>query len=189
MNPFVLHQDQEPDPPIYSFTKRTLEASIRRPPCECRDCENSFYPVQIQRHAQHSYHLRLSDTVAERSARSLAQSIHRSRDRLSNRIQVFGDVLMSRWKKRSQAKRAALLKEAAPDLEEEQWLIPRYSYTRERLYMRERSPIRRRQLLLPWLNVHVLKTNPAVLFALLHYRTAYSPQSWATFDNRQLTFS
>ncbi|KAF5251050.1 hypothetical protein FANTH_3811 [Fusarium anthophilum] len=173
----------------FSFTKRTLEASIRRPPCECRDCENSFYPVEMQRHAQHSYHLRLSDAAAERNARSLVQSIHRSRDRLSNRIQVFGDVLMSRWKKRSQAKRAALLKEAAPDLEEEQWIIPRYSYTRERLYMRARSPIRRRQLLLPWLNVHVLKTNPAVLFALLHYRTAYSPQSWATFDNRQLTLS
>ncbi|KAF5556912.1 ycfA domain-containing protein [Fusarium mexicanum] len=189
MNPFVLHQDQEPDPPIYSFTKRTLEASIRRPPCECRDCENSFYPVQIQRHAQHSYHFRLSDAAAERNARALVENIHRSRDQLSNRIQVFGDVLMSRWKKRSQTKRAALLKEAAPDLEEKQWLIPRYSYTRERLYMRERSPLRRRQLLLPWLNVHVLKTNPAVLFALLHYRTAYSPQSWATFDNRQLTFS
>ncbi|KAF5562525.1 ycfA domain-containing protein [Fusarium phyllophilum] len=129
MNPFVLHQDQEPDPPLYSFTKRTLEASIRRPPCECADCENSFYPVEKQRHAQHSYHLRLSDATAERNARSLVQSIHRSRDQLSNRIKVFGDVLM------------------------------------------------------------ILKTNPAVLFALLHYRTAYPPQSWASFDNRQLTFS
>ncbi|KAF5591836.1 hypothetical protein FPCIR_5903 [Fusarium pseudocircinatum] len=189
MNPFFLVQDQEPDPPFYGFTKRTLEASIRRPPCECPECENSFYPVEKQRHAQHSYHLRLSDAAAERNARSLMQSIHRSRDELSNRIRVFGDVLMSRWKKRSQAKRAALLKEAVPDLEEQQWLIPRYSYTRERLYMRERTAIRRHQLLLPWLNVQVLKTNPAVLFAVLHYRTAYPPQSWAPFDNRQLTFN
>ncbi|KAF5586836.1 ycfA domain-containing protein [Fusarium pseudoanthophilum] len=189
MNPFFLVQDQEPDPPFYGFTKRTLEASIRRPPCECAECENSFYPVEKQRHAQHSYHLRLSDAVAERNARSLVQSIHRSRGQLSDKIKVFGDVLMSRWKKRSQTKRAALLKEAVPDLEEQQWLIPRYSYTRESLYMRERTQIRRRQLLLPWLNVHVLKTNPAVLFALLHYRTAYPPQSWASFDNRQLILS
>ncbi|KAF5694868.1 hypothetical protein FDENT_997 [Fusarium denticulatum] len=177
MNPFFLVQDQEPDPPLYGFTKRTLEASIRRPPCEYADCENSFYPVKKQRHAQHSYHLRLSDAAAERNARSLMQDIHRSRDQLSNRIQVFGDVLISRWKKRSQAKRAALLKEAVPDLREQQWLIPRYSYTHESLYIRERTAIRRHQLLLPWLNIQVLKTNPAVLFALLHYQTAYPPQS------------
>lgn len=29
-------------------------------------------------------------------------------------------------------------------------------------------------------------TNPAVLFALLYYRTAYSPEYWAAFDSRQL---
>jgi hypothetical protein len=31
-----------------------------------------------------------------------------------------------------------------------------------------------------------MKINPAVLFALLHYRTAYSPHHWAAFDSRQL---
>jgi hypothetical protein len=31
--------------------------------------------------------------------------------------------------------------------------------------------------------------NPAVLFALLHNRTAYPPQDWATFDGRQLILS
>jgi hypothetical protein len=118
---------------------------------------------------------------------SAVGDIHRRRASLTTRIDGFGDVLLSRWKKRSQAKREALLKEAAPELEEDQWLLPRYSYMRERLYIHERSPTRKRQLLLPWLNVRVMKTNPAVLFALLHYRTAYAPQLWAAFDSRQLT--
>lgn len=79
-----------------------------------------------------------------------------------------------------------MLNEAAPELEEDCWLTQRYVYLRERLYLHERSVTRRRQLLLPWLNVRVLKSNPAVLFAFLHYRTTYSPQSWAIFDSRQV---
>ncbi|KAF4421781.1 hypothetical protein FACUT_10868 [Fusarium acutatum] len=130
---------------------------------------------------------KLSDAEAERSARSVVEDIQRRRTRISEKIDVFGNILLSRWKKRSQAKRVALLKEVAPDLEEQPWFLPRYTYMREKYYIHARSPTRRRRLLLPWLNVHVLKTNPAVLFALLHYRTAYPPQSWAPFDSRQLT--
>ncbi|KAJ4044767.1 hypothetical protein NW761_008317 [Fusarium oxysporum] len=187
MNPFALHRDEEPDPPQYSSTVTAVERSVRPPPCECADCQNGFYAIEEQYSPEHSYHRRLSDDEAERSARSVVGDIHRRRTQLSEQIDVFGDVLLSRWKKRSQAKRAVLLKEAAPDLEEQQWFLPRYTYMRERFYIHARSPTRRRQLLLPWLNAQVLKTNPAVLFALLHYRTAYSPQSWAAFDSRQLT--
>ncbi|KAG5814862.1 hypothetical protein H9Q74_002612 [Fusarium xylarioides] len=189
MNPFILQRDEEPGPPRYMTTLKTMKASIRRPPCECPDCQNGFYLVDQQYQPEYSYRHRLSDAEAKHNARSLMQSIHRSRQQLSDKIKVFGDVLMNRWKKRSQAKRAVLLKDAAPNLEEQQWLLPRYIYMRESYYMRDRDPVRRRQLLLPWLNVHVLKSNPAVLFALLHYRTAYSPQSWAPFDSRQLNFT
>nr|RBQ87940.1 hypothetical protein FVER53263_13551 [Fusarium verticillioides] len=187
MNPFTLHCDKPPDPPQYSVTLDAVEESIRPPPCPCGDCQEDFFATSEQRSPEHSYHLRLSDAEAERNASSLVQSLHRSQNHLAKQIQVSGDVLLSRWKKRSQAKRAALLKEVAPDLEEQQWLLPRYTYMREKFYTHARSPTRRRQLLLPWLNVHVLKTNPAVLFALLHYRTAYPPQSWAPFDSRQHT--
>jgi hypothetical protein len=96
---------------------------------------------------------------------------------------------MNRWRKRSQDKRQALLKDAAPDLEDKQWILPRYSYMEERKLINSRSQVRRRQILLPWLSVEVLKTNPAVLFALLHYRSTHPPQDWAAFDSRQLTLS
>ncbi|KAI1037785.1 hypothetical protein LB503_009432 [Fusarium chuoi] len=187
MNPFRLHRDEEPDPPQYSALLADIEASICPPPCPCGDCQDDFFTTEEQRSPEHSYYRRLDDTEAERSARSVVQDIQRHRTRLSEKIQVFGDVLMTRWKKRSQAERAALLKEAAPELEEHPWFLPRYTYMREKYYTHARSQTRRRQLLLPWLSVHVLKTNPAVLFALLHYRTAYPPQSWAPFDSRQLT--
>jgi hypothetical protein len=61
--------------------------------------------------------------------------------------------------------------------------------------MQKKKPIhspsqsRRRQLLLPWLNWEVLRTNPAVLFALLQHGSVYPPQDWAAFDYSQLTLS
>ncbi|KAI1055330.1 hypothetical protein LB506_011512 [Fusarium annulatum] len=189
MNPFRLLRDQEPDPPQYYFTLPALEDSIRPPPCPCSDCQDGFYPENSQKNPEHSYHQRLSNVQAESRARSFVDDIQKRRSRLSEKVQVFGDILITRWKKQSQAKRATLLKEAAPDLEAQQWLLPRYNYMREKYYILDRKAERRRQLLLPWLNVHVLKTNPAVLFALLHYRTAYPPQSWATFDSNQLKVS
>lgn len=92
-------------------------------------------------------------------------------------------------KKRSQDKRQALLKKLAPDLEEKQWILPRYSYMNERKPIHARNQSRRRQLLLPWLGVEVLKTHPAMPFVLLHYRTRYPPQDWVVFDCRQITLS
>ncbi|KAH7142565.1 hypothetical protein B0J13DRAFT_636003 [Dactylonectria estremocensis] len=165
MTPFILMEDDGSSDPVYTATVESVEESIGHPPCE------------------------LSDADAERRVLSTVKQIHDLRGALTEHLNVFADVLLSRWKKRSQAKREALLKEAAPDLEEKQWLIPRYTYLRERLITHARSQERRRQLLLPWLNVEVLKTNPAVLFALLHYRTAYSPQHWAAFDSSQLTLN
>lgn len=40
-------------------------------------------------------------------------------------------------------------------------------------------------LLLPWLNVELLKTTPDALLALLHCRSAYEPSEWAAFDSQQ----
>jgi hypothetical protein len=120
---------------------------------------------------------------------SVLTQIHDGRAGLLKRLETFADVIKRRWEKRGRAKREALLKEVVPDLEEKQWLILRHAYSRESLLVHARSPVRRRQLLLPWLNAEVLKSNPAVLFAILHYRTAYPPQQWAAFNNSQLTFS
>ncbi|OHE95726.1 hypothetical protein CORC01_09010 [Colletotrichum orchidophilum] len=93
---------------------------------------------------------------------------------------------MSRWRKRSQEKRRELLNKTVPELEELQWIIPRYGYSEEKDLLEARTIHNWRHLLLPWLNVEVLKTSPAVLFALLHYRTMYTPEDWAPLDCRQI---
>ncbi|KAI1358001.1 hypothetical protein F5Y08DRAFT_322848 [Xylaria arbuscula] len=69
------------------------------------------------------------------------------------------------------------------------WMVPLYSYDPDRKLIDARTFSRRYKLLLPWLNIEVLKKNPAVLYALLHYRTRYTPQSWAAFDSKQLRIS
>ncbi|KAI0894764.1 hypothetical protein F4806DRAFT_503257 [Annulohypoxylon nitens] len=84
--------------------------------------------------------------------------------------------LADRLKKRSQQNRQVVLMAAAPYLADSPYFILFYCRN-----LRERY-----QLLAPWLNVDTLKTNPEVLFALLHYRVAYQPQDWAAFDSCQL---
>ncbi|XXH00907.1 hypothetical protein Hte_007258 [Hypoxylon texense] len=183
--PFVW--DPEQPPGVFVATKDALDDSIRAPPCSCTDCQTGFYMVEEQYCPEFSYRSRLSDTDAGRIVQSYTQQINESREHLAGRLKSHADLLMSRWRKRSQEKRQALLAEVAPDLETSPWINLRFGYMFERKLVASRSQKRRHQLLAPWLNVEILKTNPAVLYALLHYRVTYPPQDWAAFDSRQLT--
>ncbi|WAO97167.1 Hypothetical protein NCS54_01488100 [Fusarium falciforme] len=107
MNPFTLYRDDGSSDPQYRATVESVEASIGRQPCECVDCQNGFYTVKEQYSPGLSSRRRLSDKEAERSVLSAVEDIHRRRASLTKRIDVFGDVLLSRWKKRSQEKREA----------------------------------------------------------------------------------
>jgi hypothetical protein len=78
------------------------------------------------------------------------------------------------------------LLQADPKLYEHQWFIPRYTNTDP--HWREARTYRN-AFLLPYLNLEILKTNPAVLFGLLHGWTHYSPEDWAPYSNRQLIIS
>ncbi|KAI1206352.1 uncharacterized protein F4807DRAFT_439773 [Annulohypoxylon truncatum] len=186
MGPFFKHPQQ---PELYVADKVALEESIRHPPCSCHDCQTGFYLANEQYRPPLSYRSRISDADARHLVESYTKEIHENRKSLTESLKSHADLLMSRWRKRSQEKRQALLMAAAPDLEPSPWLNMRYCYMNERKLIDCRSLRRRRQLLAPWLNVNVLKTNPSVLYALLHYRVAYQPQDWAAFDCRQLTLS
>lgn len=190
MIPFSLVRDAEFSVPVYIASSSAIKDSIRHAPCECVDCQTGFYLAEEQQYQPAlSYRRRWSDDDAKGITQLYVKQCNEARECLARHLRSHADVLMSRWKKRSQDKRQALLKDAAPGLEERRWILPRYSYMQERELIHARSQTRRRQLLLPWLSVEVLKTNPAVLFALLHYRTVYPPQDWAAFDCSQLTFS
>ncbi|KAL4405852.1 hypothetical protein CABS03_12253 [Colletotrichum abscissum] len=144
-----------------------LERSIRPPPHDCSKCQAGYYTESEQRGYRYSYHHSISDTSAIKIASTYVKALQESRKHITNRLRSHADLLMSRWRKRSQEERRELLHKAVPELEESQ----------------------RRQLLVPWLNVEVLKTSPAVLFALLHYRTLYPPEDFAALDCHQMESS
>ncbi|KAI1098665.1 hypothetical protein F4804DRAFT_324066 [Jackrogersella minutella] len=186
MGPFYPNPLQ---PGTYAAKEADIIASIGHPPCDCHDCQTGFYASPEQYKPALSYRGKLSESNARRLVESYTKEIHENRKYLADRLKMHADLLMSRWRKRSQEKRQALLAEVAPDLEPSQWINIRYSQMEERGFIHRRELRRRRQLLAPWLSVEVLKSNPAVLYALLHYRTAYPPDNWAAFDCRQLTLS
>jgi len=161
-------------------------AIIYQPPCQCVDCHNAFYLPEEQTNPLLSFRGRVSDFDARRIAAQYVQDMQRERKYLQQRLASHGDLILSRWKKKSVEKRHALLIDAVPDLYEHRWVLPRWYNTPldQRWYPRTKAA--RSQFLLPWLSVEVLKSNPAVLFGLLHSRTAYPPQDWAAFDNMQL---
>ncbi|KAK0382189.1 hypothetical protein CLIM01_00481, partial [Colletotrichum limetticola] len=166
-----------------------LERSIRPPPHDCPDCQTGYYTESEQRAYIHSYHHSISDTSAIKTASTYVKALQESRKHITNRLDSHADLLMSRCRKRSQEKRRELLHKAVPELEESQWINSRYVYSDEKFRYGERTVQRRRQLLVPWLNVEVLKTSPAILFALLHYRTLYPPEDFAPLDCRQMELS
>lgn len=173
--------------PNYSST---VKMWIFRPPCGCAVCSHGFYRPEIQYHPRFWYRgvNGLSDQSAGRILAMFTRGMEEDRQHLLLRLHSHVDIVMSRWKKKSQDKRRALLKEVAPDLEEHRWVAPRFVYmpeSRAKEITIRRAPWRRQQLL-PWLNVEALKPDPRALWALLHYRTAYHPRDWAHYDSSQL---
>lgn len=166
-------------------------ASVYTPPCECIDCQHGFYASLEQYSPAFSYRGRILDSDATRIAAAHIRDAQQERQYLLQRLTSHADIIMNRWKKKSRDTREALLTETIPELYEHRWLIPCYCHMPESKLggLVDRAWARRCQLLLPWLSLEVLKMNPVILFALLHNRTAYPPQDWATFDGRQLILS
>lgn len=166
-------------------------ASVYTPPCECIDCQHGFYASLEQYRLAFSYRGRILDSDAKRIAAAHIRDAQQERQYLLRRLTSHADIIMNRWKKKSRDTREALLTETIPELYEHRWLILRYCHMPESKLggQVDRAWARRCQLLLPWLSLEVLKMNPVILFALLHNRTAYPPQDWATFDGRQLILS
>ncbi|KAF7950103.1 hypothetical protein EAE96_007401 [Botrytis aclada] len=175
-----------------------VKAAICNPPCTCADCEQGYYTCEEQMHPAWFYRRSLSSDEAKKVAASYMNVIQQDRKYLIERLAKYGDIIVNRWKKKSQVKLQSLLSEAIPNVCDKRWIIPRHGFAPESTQippinsegeMQLRSLETRHQLLLHWLSLEVLKTNPAVLFALLYNRTVYAPQDWASFDSRQLNSS
>ena len=130
----------------------------------------------------------LSDPEVKSMVEELSTSAKESRRLLQDRIALYGDLFMSRWRKRSKDKRVDLLTRACSDLPERPNTVFQVAQSNGgRYYWKlSRTPMFRFAALLPYLTIAALKDNPALIFALLHVRTEYTLDDWATFDMHQL---
>lgn len=171
-----------------------VEMTVYPHPCcdkgkKCQRCNDSYYTQEEQLLHQYSYRRHLTDgEAAEMSGRYISQ-IQDDRRHISGRLERHGDIVISRWIKNgtygSQQKRENLLKTVAADLAKTPHDIIGYNYSHEERPHANRSLQSRHMLLLPWLNIELLKTTPDALLALLHCRSAYEPSEWAAFDSQQ----
>ncbi|KAF4627825.1 hypothetical protein G7Y89_g10330 [Cudoniella acicularis] len=174
-----------------AFTHAEYKEIIREGPCKityCVDCQHSWYAIEEQANPLKTYIAKPSDYLAQKIIKNLVETAAADREYLLNHLASNGNLIVSKWKK-SVKKREEILKRAVPDIHEKRWTIVHYSFEAESKTTKtaqNRSMVWRHRLLLPWLNLEILKENPAVLFALLHNRTAYPPQDWAAFDSKQL---
>ncbi|KAF7891413.1 uncharacterized protein EAF02_001738 [Botrytis sinoallii] len=108
-----------------------VRAAICSPPCTCADCEQGYYTCEEQMHPGWFYRRSLSSDEAKQIAASYINVIQQDRKYLTDRLAKYGDIIVNRWKKKSQDKRQALLLEAVPNLCKERWIIPRHGFTPE----------------------------------------------------------
>lgn len=104
---------------------------------------------------------------------------------LKTKCRLHGDRIMSRWKKRSREKRELWLLQADPNLCVDRWHLLRYVCMDAHLPWENARKLRK-NFLLPYLSVDVLKNDPALFLSLLYNRTYYHPYMWAPSDSMEL---
>ncbi|EPE32902.1 hypothetical protein GLAREA_05914 [Glarea lozoyensis ATCC 20868] len=189
----TTHPPWPGNPLTFVVHQHDILKSALSPPCRCIDCQHSFYAIEEQFRPMFWYKANLTahPMLVQEIISDHVQQSESDRQYLTKRLESHGDLIMSRWKKKARGKREEILVKAIPEICLYRFINPLFCYTgaHKKTGMGERTEKHRKQLLLHWFNVEVLKTSPAVLFALLHNRTVYPLQDWAPFDQRQLILS
>ena len=161
--------------------------SIYSPPvefCSCVDCENQFRSTDSQGIDRLSYAEALSTAEASEISTSYAKDIRKDLQYLRDQVACHGNTIISRWKKRSREKRAAALLKAFPKIFPQQWSGPLINYDYANVTWRKAREFRE-ALLLPYLNLEVLRDDALKFLGLLYNRTKFDPEDWVSFDVHQ----
>lgn len=168
-------------PPDDSYCRGTLL------PGRCDLCNRNLYSVAAQESGVQRYHRSLTAQEAQAEINSLLTGIRRDIAELKVKLHTHGDLIASRWSKKSVDKRGRLLcafadfcfGEWPPLLSTEK--LPVSNFT---VWFPEES----RKKLSPfalWIQANDFAEDRLKLLALLHLRAEHSPQSWATYDTIQ----
>ena len=103
-------------PPLTARTIARQRAPLRSAPCECVECLQQFRTRAAQKIPQTLYTKHISRKNAQMKCDSWVQEITFSQKFLKDVITRHGNTIVNRWKKRSVAKRCALLTEIFPGI-------------------------------------------------------------------------
>jgi hypothetical protein len=181
---------------VYSRQQVTMEAAramgtkprtvpLFDPPCDCVECQLSYYSRELQRLDMFCYVGYLSDDQARLKLVDFVHQITSDRAYLNRLIEAHGDMILRRWRNRSPSKRRALLFQIDSSLPKESYARVRLEYAPTAIFQHRQKY--RRVNLVPYLDAETLSMDPVLLIALLHYRTQFSPAQWSPFDHHQLT--
>lgn len=166
---------------------------------KCQLCDFHFYSIRDQQSSKHTYKVDVYDDEAQEMVRSRLADAKSNMDYIRERLETHGDVLLSRWSKRSRDKRGKLLSDtageifgawpkiAAPQTSEFVEEFQKQNGLGRWRYINRLSKSRSGEGWKPgpWLKPTELAEDKMKLFALLHVRTTYSAQDWMIFDTYQ----
>ncbi|KAG9239749.1 hypothetical protein BJ875DRAFT_479170 [Amylocarpus encephaloides] len=165
----------------------TFNMSLTKPPCSCKICLNSFKDPAAEP-SKGGLH-KLTDEESVSVAAGHLTSINRDLEYLRKQWKEHGKIIVSRWKKRTREKRVGILKKADPDLIEQQWFMARFTTKQLGATDEFKALNFRKSILLDYLSIDGLKSDPAKLIGLVQNRCRYGPEQWSSYDNQRLDWA
>ena len=166
-------------PPLTARTIARQSAPLRSAPCECVECLQQFRTTAAQKIPQTLYTKHISWKNAQVKCDTWVQEITFSQKFLRDAISRHGNTIVNRWKKRSVAKRCALITEIFPGIEARKHGLLEKNYCEPLHEAREKQ---RNFYLAPYFTLDQLTSDPMRLLSILHARAHYDCEDWAAWD-------
>lgn len=97
---------------------KTPRSAATPPTCtdKCETCFASYRSENAQRVSMHEYHAAVTDEEADAKVKSMTESTAIDLIYVRTKLELYGDTISKRWRKRTKDKRTALLLSAMPNL-------------------------------------------------------------------------
>lgn len=145
----------------------------------CDTYNQHYLPVQRQQYGKPRSISSVDDVQAQTLLLEYLNDTKKSLQHVSESLITHGDVILARWKEYGGDARAELLCKASdslfPDLSDYESIAKQQDLELDREKTRG---------LVPWLEVTSFSQDFMKLLSLLHVRTEYGPEQWATFNTR-----
>ncbi|THX03335.1 hypothetical protein D6D13_07781 [Aureobasidium pullulans] len=200
----------------FSYPAYTLVSKAALPTCPetCQTCVQHYLPESaVSNPANPRAMVAHSDSEAAKITASYVEGIRNDRDAISAQLEMYGDLLLTRWQRKSVEKRASIVRTTMPEIHARRFSNAWLLYDNKRAFEAQYSTIdqkkfksrgleqcladqmqavqihhdsHRKHHLLPFIDVATLSQDPTSLLALLHYRCNSDIADWVMHDSEQL---